>query len=226
MPNALQLHAQICRLPGLQLVIEAIAEGMEVKKGVLQALDSICKAGAIIDANTSLLSVTELASATYRLESVIGTHFFNPVPAMKLRGQLTSDKAYEAVARLTDWMGKSPVDVRKTPRVVVCRILIPMINEAVGILADGVASREERDTTMQMGANHPMGPLALGGLIGLNVRLVIMSVLHDEFGDPKYRPHPHLQKMVRIGQLGHKRGTGFYSHTKEPATSTHCRMQP
>ena len=137
------------------LVIVAIAEGMEAKKGVLQALDSIGKAGAIIDANTSLLSVTELASTTYRLESVIGMHFFNPVPAMKLveiiRSQLTSDKAYEAVARLTEEMGKSPVAVREAPGFVVNRILIPMINEAVGILADGVASREERDTNMQMG---------------------------------------------------------------------------
>ena len=145
---------------------------------------------------------------------------------MKLRGQLTSDKVYEAVARLTDGMGKSSAAVRKAPRGVVSRILIPMINEAVGILADGVANREERDAAMQRGANHLMGTLALGGLIGLKVRLVIMGVLHDEFGDPKYHPYPHLQKMVRIGQLGHKTGAGFYSHTKEPATSTHCRMQP
>ena len=200
------------------IVIEAIAEDMEVKKKVLAELDEICKPETVLATNTSSLSITELAAATARPDRVVGMHFFNPVPLMKLveiiKGRLTDEKVYRDVFELAKTIGKTPVTVDEAPGVVVNRILIPMVNEAVGILADGVASAEEIDEAMKLGANHPMGPLALGDLIGLDVCLAIMEVLHREFGDGKYRPHPLLRKMVRANLLGRKTGIGFYDYRK------------
>ena len=203
-------------LEDCDLVIEAIAEDMEVKKGVLRELDAICKPTAVIGTNTSSLSITELASATRRPDRVVGIHFFNPAPVMQLveviRGQLTSDDTYALAVDFATKMGKTPVGVNEAPGFVVNRMLIPMVNEAIGILADGVATREEIDTAMQLGANHPMGPLALADLIGLDVCLAIMEVLYAEFADPKYRPHPLLRKMVRASLLGRKSRRGFYDY--------------
>lgn len=200
------------------LVIEAVAEDMEVKCEIFRLLDGICKPDAILATNTSSLSVTEVAAVTSRPEQVIGMHFFNPVPAMKLveviKGQMTSPEVHDRVFEIARQLGKVPVSVNEAPGFVVNRILIPMINEGIGILADGVASKEEIDEAMQLGANHPMGPLALADLIGLDVCLAIMEVLHDEFGDSKYRPHPLLRKMVRANLLGRKTGVGFYDYRK------------
>ena len=181
-------------------------------------LDKLCKPEAIIATNTSSLSITEIASATERPDKVIGMHFFNPVPAMKLVeiicGLATSEETEKTVTELATVLGKTPVKVEEAPGFVVNRILIPMINEAVGILADGVATAEGIDQAMQLGANHPMGPLALGDLVGLDVCLAIMETLYREFGDTKYRPHPLLRKMVRAGKLGRKTGVGFFDYSK------------
>ena len=180
------------------LVIEVVAEDMATKNEIFKTLDAICKPEAILATNTSSLSITEIAAATSRPEKVIGMHFFNPVPMMKLveviKGQLTSQEVHD--------------------KVMVNRILIPMVNEGIGIYADGVATKEEIDEAMKLGANHPMGPLALGDLIGLDVCLAIMEVLYNEFGDSKYRPHPLLRKMVRANLLGRKTGIGFYDYRK------------
>ena len=200
------------------LVIEAATEDMEAKKALFAQLNEICKPDTIIATNTSSLSITEIAVASGRPDKVIGMHFFNPVPAMKLVeiicGLTTSEETKATILELTQILGKTPVEVAEAPGFVVNRILIPMINEGIGIYADGVASVEGIDTAMKLGANHPMGPLELGDLIGLDVCLAIMDVLYKEFGDSKYRAHTLLRKMVRAGKLGRKSGEGFYNYQK------------
>lgn len=198
------------------LVVEAAIENMKIKKEIFAELDKICKAETILASNTSSLSITEVASATSRPEKVIGMHFFNPAPVMKLveiiRGMATSQETFDAVKKLSLAIGKEPVEVAEAPGFVVNRILIPMINEASFILQEGIASVEDIDTAMKFGANHPMGPLALGDLIGLDVCLAIMDVLYNETGDTKYRASSTLRKYVRAGWLGRKTGRGFYNY--------------
>ncbi|HJH60612.1 MAG TPA: 3-hydroxybutyryl-CoA dehydrogenase [Bacteroidetes bacterium] len=198
------------------LVIEAASEDMNLKKEVFTELDKICKPETIFATNTSSLSITEIAACTNRPDRFIGMHFFNPAPVMKLveviKGQKTSDDVCNRIMELSSAIGKTPVMVKEAPGFVVNRILIPLVNEGIGIYADGIASVEDIDNAMKLGANHPMGPLALGDLIGLDVCLAIMEVLHNEFGDDKYRPHPLLRKMVRAGLLGRKTGEGFYKY--------------
>lgn len=190
------------------LVVEAAIENMKIKKEIFAELDKICKPETILASNTSSLSITEVASATNRPEKVIGMHFFNPAPVMKLveiiRGMATSQETFDAVKELSVAIGKEPVEVEEAPGFVVNRILIPMINEASFILQEGIASVEDIDTAMKYGANHPMGPLALGDLIGLDVCLAIMDVLYNETGDTKYRSSSILRKYVRAGWLGRK----------------------
>lgn len=198
------------------LVIEAAVENMEIKKSIFAELDGICKESTILASNTSSLSITEVASATKRPDKVIGMHFFNPAPVMKLveiiRGMATSKATFDAIKELSVAIGKEPVEVSEAPGFVVNRILIPMINEASFILQEGIASVEDIDTAMKYGANHPMGPLALGDLIGLDVCLAIMDVLYNETGDTKYRASNLLRKYVRAGYLGRKSGIGFYNY--------------
>lgn len=198
------------------LVIEAAVENMEIKKDIFSQLDKICKVETILASNTSSLSITEVASVTNRPDRVIGMHFFNPATIMKLveviKGMATSQETFDKVKELSFAIGKEPVEVAEAPGFVVNRILIPMINEAVGIFAEGVASVEDIDTAMKLGANHPMGPLALGDLIGLDVCLAIMDVLYNETGDTKYRAHSLLRKYVRAGWLGRKSRKGFYDY--------------
>ena len=200
------------------LIIEAATEDMAQKKALFAELDALCKPETIIATNTSSLSITEIATATNRPDKIIGMHFFNPVPMMKLveiiKGLTTSEETKETILELTRALGKTPVDVAEAPGFVVNRILIPMINEAIGILSDGVATAEDIDQAMMLGANHPMGPLALGDLVGLDVCLAIMDVLYAEFGDPKYRAHVLLRKMVRANKLGRKTGIGFFDYRK------------
>lgn len=198
------------------LVIEAIIESVEVKKTVFRNLDGICPPATVFATNTSSISITEIASATARPDRFIGMHFFNPATVMKLveviRGIATSDETFKAVYELSETIGKTPVEVKEAPGFVVNRILIPMINEAIGLVAEGVASPEDIDIAMKLGANHPMGPLALGDLIGLDVVLAIMDTLFNETKDSKYRAHPLLKKMVRANLLGRKTGRGFYQY--------------
>ncbi|KXA14713.1 3-hydroxybutyryl-CoA dehydrogenase [Fusobacterium equinum] len=196
------------------LIIEAAIENMEIKKQTFKELQAICKPEAMFATNTSSLSITEIGAGLDR--PVIGMHFFNPAPVMKLveviAGLNTPAEMVDKIKKVSEEIGKVPVQVEEAAGFVVNRILIPMINEAVGIYADGVASVEGIDSAMKLGANHPMGPLALGDLIGLDVCLAIMEVLYKEFGDTKYRPHPLLRKMVRGGKLGMKSGEGFYKY--------------
>lgn len=198
------------------LILEAVAEDMSVKHEVFREISKYANASTIIATNTSSLSITELASITSHPENVVGLHFFNPAPVMKLVeviiGLSTSSETAAWAFDFAKKLGKEPVPVNEAPGFIVNRMLIPMINEAIGILAEGVATAEEIDKAMKFGANHPIGPLALADLIGNDVNLSIMETLHNETGDSKYRAHPLLRKMVRANRLGRKTGIGFYSY--------------
>jgi len=211
----------LASLKDAHLIVEAVVEREEVKRSLFQELDRICAPGAVLASNTSSISITRIAAATRSPERVIGMHFMNPVPVMILveviRGHKTSA---ETVAKVTGWarlMGKTTVEVNDYPGFVSNRVLMPMINEAIFALMEGVASAEAIDTVMKLGMNHPMGPLALADLIGLDTCLQILEVLHDGLGDPRYRPCPLLRRMVDAGDLGRKSGRGF--HTYEPKLS-------
>ncbi|MDQ0188647.1 3-hydroxybutyryl-CoA dehydrogenase [Alicyclobacillus cycloheptanicus] len=199
-----------------QYVIEAATEKMEVKKSLFRELDQVCRPETVLATNTSGLSITEIASATERPDLVVGTHFFNPVPVMKLveiiRGQETSEDAVDVAREVCLRMGKECIDVKEAPLFVVNRILVPMLNEAIFVLQEGLASPEDIDKGMRLGANHPIGPLALADMVGLDTLLFVAETLFEETGDPKYRPAPLLRQMVRAGKLGRKNGRGFYTY--------------
>lgn len=200
------------------LVIEAAIENMEIKKKIFAELDSICKPETILASNTSSISITAIGAATKRQDRFIGMHFFNPATVMKLveviRGANTSDETFRIIYELSQAIGKDPVEVAEAPGFVVNKVLVPMINEAIGLLETGVASAEDIDKAMRLGANHPMGPLTLGDFIGLDVCLAIMDTLYQETGDPKYRASLLLRKMVRGGLLGKKTGKGIFDYSK------------
>ncbi|MEO8502296.1 MAG: 3-hydroxybutyryl-CoA dehydrogenase [Acidobacteriota bacterium] len=210
-------HSAIAELAAADLVVEAVSEKLEVKREVFREIDRVCAAHTILASNTSSISITKLGAVTKRPAQVIGMHFMNPVPLMQLveiiRGLATDQATYDAVEAATKAMGKTPVEVHDGPGFVSNRVLMPMINEAIYCLYEGVGTAEAIDQVMKLGMNHPMGPLALADLIGLDVCLDILRVLQDGFGDPKYRPCPLLVKMVDAGRLGRKSGHGFYSYS-------------
>jgi 3-hydroxybutyryl-CoA dehydrogenase len=207
----------------VELAVEAVVERPEVKKRLFAQLDAQCPPATILATNTSSISITEIAAATKRADRVIGMHFMNPVPLMKLveiiRGTDTSDATVEAIVKCTESLDKTPVEAWDYPGFVSNRVLMPMINEAVFCLMEGVSTREGIDTVMKLGMNHPMGPLALADLIGLDVCLDILEVLHAGLGDDKYRPCPLLRRYVAAGRLGKKNGRGFYDYPAAPARS-------
>lgn len=198
------------------IVVEAVTEDLEVKTEVFKSLDGVTRPEAILASNTSSISITRLGAVTRRPDKVIGMHFMNPVPVMKLveiiRGAATSDQTYEKTRELTEKLGKTPLECQDSPGFISNRVLMPMINEAIFALYEGVATRESIDGIMKLGMNHPMGPLTLADFIGLDVCLAIMNVLHDGFGDSKYRPCPLLKRYVDAGWLGKKTGRGFYEY--------------
>jgi 3-hydroxybutyryl-CoA dehydrogenase len=200
------------------IVVEAVLEIMELKKEIYKELEAVCPPHTIFASNTSGLSITEMASVTKRASGFIGMHFFNPVPVMKLveliRGFLTSSQTYDVCKAFVEKLGKTPIEVKEAPGFAVNRILCPMLNEAIFTLAEGIASAADIDQSMVLGANHPIGPLALSDMIGLDTLLHVLDGLHKEFGEDKYRPAPLLRKMVRAGYFGRKNGKGFYNYEK------------
>ena len=212
----IQTTTSLGPLSDASIVIEAVTENLGVKTELFKTLDQTTPAETILASNTSSISITKLGAATSRADRVIGMHFMNPVPVMKLveviRGIATSDNTYETVRALTEKLGKTALDCQDSPGFVSNRVLMPMINEAIFTLYEGVATRESIDGIMKLGMNHPMGPLTLADFIGLDVCLAIMNVMHDGFGDPKYRPCPLLRRYVDAGWLGRKTGRGFYEY--------------